>query len=414
MRRIYSLLLFCSFWLIFLLTKLFLFLLSTCRLNRMFRKGKTASGAVKMLVLESQPSSEAGSFGRVHNWIPYLNQEHIEITVKTALNEADYRTYITPNTPKSLLAIRLLFNRFAQCISAMHYDVVVVRRELLLFFDYGGTFMEQFLLAISPSVILDFDDDLGTSKRKRTTDISLFGKLMLESKYKFDDSLLLYRHFTTSGIFLLPMVSHEQNSNIFDLPNCVKAFRPSQFDGLNNESTKTIVWMGGAGKLKHLETLAFDTFERLHASGANFELIILTKPGSLKKQPKFPFKDIAWSNEVESEWMSKAHFGLAPYDESAFDTLAGSYKTIQYLSYGCIPLVTDYEVLKNHFIDKKEGFFVPNDQWPIYLERILKMDWQEASQMSENAYRAAAERYSYESKLPEYATFIKKVAQKSF
>ena len=54
-----------------------------------------------------------------------------------------------------MLLVRAMRRRFRQCLYARQLSVVIVRRELLQFNDYGNLFMEKFLLQIHPNVILD-------------------------------------------------------------------------------------------------------------------------------------------------------------------------------------------------------------------------------------------------------------------
>lgn len=407
MAKLYTLFLFVSFWVVFLLSKILQPIFWFYHIVKAFQHPKYKD-KLRVLVLEAHPPSESGAHSRTYRWIPYLSEVGISLIVKDVFEEQEYRHYVSSGTPKSKLAIKFLLVRFWQCLTAFRYDVVIVRRELLLFFDYGGPFMEQLLIAVNPKTFLDFDDDLTAAKNK-TTSVSLFGTLMLEDRDKFTKTLKIYTRFTTAGPKLFGFLTHTKDSDVLEMPMCVETTRPLQFSE-EYLSKKILLWIGGVNNVKYLEELAFDALERLYEKGINFELVILTKPGSVKRAHSFPLQEVAWTNEVEAEWISRAHFGLAPYQKSATSFLAGSYKTIQYLSYGCIPLTSDLLVLKNHFADKVEGFFVANDQWPSYLERILTLDLSEVVQLSENAYRAAQERYSYEAKLPDYAAFIRNVA----
>ena len=105
-----------------------------------------------------------------------------------------------------------LIQRIWHCFVALTYNCVVVRRELLLFNDYGNLFLDRFLLVAHPSVILDFDDDLSAAKREPRARTA-FGRLMFESPAKFSESLTLYSRFIAGSTYLRLMVWQEPEAS---------------------------------------------------------------------------------------------------------------------------------------------------------------------------------------------------------
>jgi hypothetical protein len=92
-----------------------------------------------------------------------------------------------------LLAVYLI-RRLPQVLIAPFYSCVVVRRELLLYNDYGNLFLDRLLLALNPRIVLDFDDDISAAKRE-PRQLTAVGRLLRENPTKFGDSLRLYSSF---------------------------------------------------------------------------------------------------------------------------------------------------------------------------------------------------------------------------
>ena len=76
--------------------------------------------------------------------------------------------------------------RFKQCLYARKFHAVVVRRELLMFNDYGNLFMDKFTKIIKCNS--DFDDDIKRSKQQPREIKSFYGKILQENGNKFNDS----------------------------------------------------------------------------------------------------------------------------------------------------------------------------------------------------------------------------------
>jgi hypothetical protein len=136
-----------------------------------------------ILFLESLTYDGAGYTYRVHQWQKLLSESGLIVEslcvvpdAKTFFKESD-----TKNLPKFLLKnIRI---RIQQIIYARQFKTVVVRRNLVIYNQYGNHFMEKLLRAAHGNCILDFDDDLGAQEPINST--SLFHKIMLMTSHQF-------------------------------------------------------------------------------------------------------------------------------------------------------------------------------------------------------------------------------------
>ena len=92
--------------------------------------------------------------------------------------------YVKWDSTSAKWTIRNYFIRFFQVLSCISDDTVIVRRNLLIYNDYGNLFLDKLLLSFHPNVILDFDDDL-SNNLKTGESSSLFGKLLMENRFIF-------------------------------------------------------------------------------------------------------------------------------------------------------------------------------------------------------------------------------------
>ncbi len=113
-----------------------------------------------ILFLENFPIENAGYQYRAKKWVDIFNNENLNAEVVTLFEDKNDFEQQFKNDDVTLFFIKSIRKRFKQCLYARKFHAVVVRRELLMFNDYGNLFMDKFLLKIHQNVILDFDDFL--------------------------------------------------------------------------------------------------------------------------------------------------------------------------------------------------------------------------------------------------------------
>ena len=141
--------------------------------------------------------TNAGYHWRVAEWQKRLIASGFDVVVFSARKQTDF-------TEKSAIQhifvlIRFGFKRFGQVVRSRHFETVIVRRELLIFNDYGNLFLEKLLLKYHPNAVLDIDDDLSAAKNQPKKITHLFGKICLENGDKFNETLKIYRYFTVAS-----------------------------------------------------------------------------------------------------------------------------------------------------------------------------------------------------------------------
>jgi hypothetical protein len=127
--------------------------------------------------------TNAGYHWRVSEWQKRLIASGFDVVVFSASKQTDFTEKST--IQHIFFLIRFGFKRFGQVVRSRHFETVIVRRELLIYNDYGNLFLEKLLLKFHPNALLDIDDDLSAAKNQPKTVTHLFGKICLENGDKF-------------------------------------------------------------------------------------------------------------------------------------------------------------------------------------------------------------------------------------
>ena len=85
----------------------------------------------------------AGYHWRVKKWTEELEKEGFTVNIASPLNELDFKNLLAQDHQQFL--IKSLKRRFWQVVHSRKYETVIVRRELLIFNDYGNLFLEKLL-----------------------------------------------------------------------------------------------------------------------------------------------------------------------------------------------------------------------------------------------------------------------------
>jgi hypothetical protein len=135
-----------------------------------------------------------------------------------------------------------------------------------------------------------------------------------------------------------------------------------------NSPSMNFIWIG----LPHNFISNFDRinsfFEQLNSS--NFRLYILSNLNQiyfLKKNSLKNYKFIKWSEKNVKKFSLKSHFGIMPLSNSNFSKFKGSFKIIQYMSFGIIPIATRLG-LNNNFVQNEKLSFENFD--PVYFRQL--------------------------------------------
>lgn len=365
-----------------------------------------------VLYLAAFFSENAGYHWRVHQWANILKKSGYHVSIKSTLSQNEFYKDINDNYYGFLL--KQLHRRFWQVVNSRKYELVIVRRELLLFNDYGDLFLEKLLLKFHPNAILDFDDDISASKNQPKIIENFYAKIMLEHGDKFNESLRLYSYFIVPSNYLKSKILKQNNlisePNILIIPTCVdyNKYEPKQY-----EMSKEVIsfgWIGSNGNYKLLDIL-LPIFERL-AKKYKFKLIVIGGT-HFKSNRSFELEFIKWSLSDEIENLNKIDIGLMPllYDDESKGK--AGFKLIQYMGLGIVSIASPITINKeivNHGVNS----FLAKDEkeWEEIFIQILDRSI-DIEKMSSSARESVLNRYTFISNSDKYLRFIDYVMKKS-
>ena len=363
-KKILTILLFLNLYFVICLTKLFGFL---CRI---FPRKKIKNS---ILFFENFPIENSGYHWRAGKWADIFNKNGYKAEVSTIFkSKQKFDKYLNKRTLEKFMIIAI-YKRFFQILKSTKYETIIVRRELLLFNDYGNLFMEKFLLKIHPNAILDFDDDIAASKKEPRT-ISKFGKLMQENPSKFTETLKMYKRFIVGSNYLKDMVL-SINKNISEndvcvIPTCVDydKYEPKQYDieKLNNEIV--FGWVGGNQNL-HILDIIILALNKI-AENNNIKLIVVSGKDYINENAIFTIENQCWTLDTEVEQIKQFDIGLMPLENTKIAKGKCGFKLIQYMGLGVVGIATDITINGEIIEDGINGFLFKYDN--SNMEEVLK------------------------------------------
>jgi glycosyltransferase involved in cell wall biosynthesis len=369
------------------------------------KKYKSKTNGKNILYLAAFFPENAGYNWRCRKWADELSKDGFQVDIKIGITEKEFYGNLENNT--FIFLILFLHRRFWQVVRSKQYDTVIVRRELLIFNDYGNLFLEKLLLQIHPNAILDFDDDLTASKNHPKKITNLFGKILRENGNKFNESLRLYNKFIVASNYLKEKVLTENTeideTAICVIPTCVdyNKFTPKFYEATNKECV--LGWIGSDGNypmLDYIIPLLNDLSDHY-----NFKLIVVggTK---FEKNVNFNIEFIKWNLHSEVENVKKIDIGLMPllFDDESKGK--GAFKLIQYMGLGIVSIATPVTI-NCEIISHSENSFLAEklEDWENILKMIFKNQIN-LNQIGIEARNTILNGYSFEANKLKYINFI--------
>lgn len=366
----------------------------------------------KILYLAAFFPNNAGYIYRVEKWAEMMKDGGFEVDIKFTLTEKEYKSYLHGKKVNAIGFYRKsLIRRIKQLLSVRNYGTIIVRRELLLFNDYGDLFLEKFILKVHPHVILDFDDDISFSKGEPKDVTSLYSKLLMESSNKFSDSLKLYQKFIVGSSYLKGYVLNAnkgiEESEINVIPTCVDYEKYPVKKYLKNVPKKiTFCWVGTNGNLKLLNNITkhLNEVNKIHP----LKLIVISGL-KFKTNVDYEIENIQWSYDSQIDNLMKADIGLMPLNNKLEDKGKCGFKLLQYMGLGIVSIASGVTVNKEIVENDVNGYLVSpeeNNWTEVILKAIANYD--NFVEVGMKARRSVEDRYTFESNKLKYISFVNK------
>ncbi len=393
---------FFSFWAVLLFVWAVTFLLQITRFKKWAYKKKIK----KILFLENTHLENAGSVYRTLKWAERLNANKLETKILFVFDSRSEAKFYDADRNKLLFFLFYCLKRIRQCFVAVRYDCVIIRRELLIHNDYGNLFMEKFMSALHPNIILDFDDDISAAKNQSRKK-SLYGFFLLESSSKFIESLNFYTRFIVGSTYLknfvVKKIKSAEEKNISIIPTCVDYEKYTQKTYALNKETIDFGWIGSEGNLFNLNKIIAPLNEL--AKQKKIRLIIICNK-NFEAKTNFEIVNIPWNLYDDYKLLRSIDVGLMPLDDNEVTRGKGGFKLIQYMGMGIVSVASGVTINNEIIDDKINGFLVKDDKnWEKILMEVAEQK-NNFSKIGIKAREKIISKFSFSSHETNYIKFV--------
>jgi len=167
-----------------------------------------------------------------------------------------------------------------------------------------------------------------------------------------------------------------------------------------------VIWSGRPWAIDQL-LMINDVLRRVYRD-VPFVLRIIT--GTEKPEIRFsiPWEWVPYNRHREAEYAAGAVAGLAPLEDTNFNSCKGNYKVKTYMAMG-VPPLTSPVGYNNHLVKHGETGFLLNSEteWETTLRKLLK-DVSFAAKVGAAARADTIKRYSYEALMPIWAEALRR------
>lgn len=359
----------------------------------------------RILYLEGTHYGGAGYKYRVEKWISILKKHKYSSKGKFVFTIEEWHQKYNAERPYKFLTEYMLI-RTGQIFYSIFFSHVIVRRELLIYNDYGNLFLEKLLRSIHYNIYLDFDDDIQSTKRKYP--LTIKSKLLGLVNNSFFKSLNYYDQLIVGSEYLAQIAT--KNSKILEhqitiIPTCVDYFEYGKKKYDKNDSIIKFGWVGSDNNLFYLDNIIDDLNEI--SKNYKIELIVISKSGyRTNKNLNFFVKNISWNIEKEMENILKIDIGLMPLNDTVTDKGKCGFKLIQYMGLGIVSIASDVGVNTQIIKDKQNGFVVIKNNWfDVFTEVIGKRE--NFQTIGDTARKFIQSSYSFEANKHKYLKLLK-------
>lgn len=363
-----------------------------------------------VLYLESFTEDGAGYTYRVKYWKGLLIEKGYSVESNFIVRYTEDFFKQTSSENLSHFLIKSILIRIKQIKYSREFKLVIIRRNLLVYNQYGNHFMEKLLSAAHPNKVLDFDDDIGateTNKGKK----SAFQTIMMFSSNKFHDSFSFYDGFITGSNYLKALVQEKcstvKSENINVIPTCVyyTDLPAKQYPTKPNDEI-LFGWIGGNSNLPLLKEI-IPAMNKLAKEKA-IKLLIIAGVKEYDLKAEFPVVFKQYSLETELEYLKTMDIGLMPLRDNATSRGKCGFKLLQYMGVGVPGIASAITINKEIINDGVNGWLVePNGDWLPVLRKAVNAR-ESLQEIGDKARNTVHLNYSFSANYVVYENFIQK------
>jgi glycosyltransferase involved in cell wall biosynthesis len=356
----------------------------------------------RILFITHHPREDASSRYRVYDFLPYLEAAGHTCTVRPFSTERLFRALRRGGHPavKALHAVFCSIRRMRDILEAGSYDLVVIHREAHPFFT---PFVEKLIMARCRHVIYSFDDAVYMGHGNLR---GLGSPLLYKIKYGSGfNEVIRGSKLVLGGSQALVDYALQFNANVALVPTVVDlrayAYNPRPVD---SREPITVGWLGSNSTSPYLPAIepALKRLAECNPGRVRFRFVGDAKlKMDLPNCQVLPFR---LSSEIED--LGMLDIGLMPLLDTPWTRCKCSFKAIQYMGVGAVPVVSPVGMAKSLVEHGVDGFHATTeDEWYQRLQELLD-DPILRLRMAARARAKVEENYAIQSWGPKYASLI--------
>jgi glycosyltransferase involved in cell wall biosynthesis len=359
---------------------------------------------INVLALSPIPQEGAGCRFRVSQYLPYLSDHGIDVTISSFYTPEFFQLVYRHGhyLRKSAAFLRLVAKRRRILDEIDRYDVVLLYREAI---PIGPPMIERAIARRGIPIVHDFDDAIFLPNVSEANKAISFLK---QSTSRPAEIIGLSRHVMVGNEFLAAY-ARRFNPRVTVVPTAVDTTRFAPRPAGSRPSGPLVVgWIGSPTTLHYLESIA----PILREVAARHPFVLKVSSGS--RPVRFPgvsVQDVPWSLDQEVTLFSTCDVGVYPLADDDWARGKCGFKAIQFMACGVPTVASAVGVNREIIRDGENGFLAATPaEWIDKLERLLT-----EADTRERFARAGREtieaRYSTRVTAPVIAQTIRQVAE---
>ena len=358
---------------------------------------------IRVLALSPIPEEGAGCRFRIAHYIPYLESDGFEVTLKTLFTTEFFRFVYKPGhlARKSAVFARLALKHLWALHEVPNYDVVFIYRELL---PVGPALIEWLLsMPRCPPIVFDFDDAIflpSVSEANR-----LIAALKTPSKVA---TIVRRSREVVVGNDYLGAYARQFNPAVTIIPTSVDItkFHPSP-DVRPARPEPVVGWIGSPTTASFLMGLA-PVLRRVSAQQPF--VLKVSGSGDPVAMPGVKVENAEWRLSGEVDLFRDCDIGVYPLVDDAWAKGKCGFKAIEFMACGVPVVAASVGVNREIIEDGVNGFLATTDnEWVEKLGRLIA-DPPLRARFAVAGRRTIEERYSLHVNAPKLADVLRRAA----